>query len=57
MRLVRFYVEGVVCELALWIAASNPMPPEMFRDFLIEAIPAPLCSLLLETKPCRRKEH
>lgn len=57
MRLVRFYVEGVVCELALWIAASNPMPPEMLRDFLIEAIPAPLCSLLLETNPCRRKEH
>ncbi len=57
VRLVRFYVEGVVSELALWIAASNPMPPETFRDFLIEAVPAPLGSLLLETKPRKRKGY
>lgn len=57
VRLVRFYVEGVVSELALWIAASNPMPPETFRDFLIEAVPTPLGSLLLETKPRKRKGY
>ena len=47
VRLVRFYVEGIVSELALWIAAPSPMPPKKFRDFLIEAMPAPLCDLLL----------
>ena len=57
-RLVRFYVEGVVSELALWIAAPSPMPAKKFRDFLITAMPAPLCGLLLsasKSKPSRRR--
>ncbi|MBQ6140142.1 MAG: TetR family transcriptional regulator [Kiritimatiellae bacterium] len=54
-RLVRFYVEGVVSELALWIADAKPMSPEAFRDFLVEAMPAPLNKLLLENKPAKRK--
>ncbi len=57
VRLVRFYVEGVVSELAHWIAATHPIPPEAFRDFLIAAMPMPLCKLLLETKPRNRKDH
>jgi len=54
-RLVRFYVEGVVSELALWIADAKPMSPEAFRDFLVEAMPAPLNKLLLENKLAKRK--
>ena len=54
-RLVRFYVEGVVSELALWIADAKPMSPEAFRDFLVEAMPAPLNKLLLENKPAKER--
>lgn len=58
VRLVRFYVEGVVSELALWIASPSPMPAKKFRDFLIEAMPAPLCDLLLSaTKPHPQKRR
>ncbi len=53
-RHVRFYVEGVVSELALWIADAKPMSPEAFRDFLVEAMPAPLNKLLLENKPANK---
>ena len=54
-RLVRFYVEGIVSELALWIVDAKPMSPEAFRDFLVEAMPEPLNKLLLENKPAKRK--
>ncbi len=56
VRLVRFYVEGVVSELALWIADARPMSPEEFRDFLMEAIPAPLGKLLLEEPMTQKRK-
>lgn len=55
VRLVRFYVEGIVSELALWITDASPVQPEAFRDFLVEAMPAPLHKLLLENRPAKRK--
>lgn len=55
VRLVRFYVEGVVSELALWIASAKPMPPEAFRDFLVSAMPEPLRRLLLSAKDAKRR--
>ncbi|MCR5414041.1 MAG: TetR/AcrR family transcriptional regulator [Kiritimatiellae bacterium] len=46
VRLVRFYVEGTVSELAQWMADANPASAEDFRDFLMDAVPAPLKGLL-----------
>ena len=57
VRLVRFYVEGVVSELALWIASAKPMPPEAFRDFLVSAMPEPLRRLLLSAKDAKRRSR
>ena len=57
VRLVRFYVEGVVSELALWISSAKLMPPEAFRDFLVSAMPAPLRSLLLSAKDAKRRSR
>ena len=57
VRLVRFYVEGVVSELALWISSAKPMPPEAFRDVLVSAMPAPLRSLLFSAKDAKRRSR
>jgi len=55
-NLVRFYIEGVVCELATWCSTPNGASPEAFRDFLIEAMPAKLRNLLVnEKKTCKKK--
>ncbi len=46
VRLARFYMEGTVSELSRWMNDANTCPPEDFRDFLMDAMPAPLKGLL-----------
>ena len=47
-NLARFYIEGVVSELALWCSTPKGATPEAFRDFLIEAMPTKLRNLLVK---------
>jgi len=54
-NLVRFYIEGVVSELARWCSTPKGASPEELRDFLIEAMPAKLRDLLIKEKKNNRK--
>ncbi len=44
--LVRFYMEGIVSEVARWMEDANPMPTKAFRDHLLDAMPLQLHKFL-----------
>lgn len=53
LPLVRFYVEGIVCELARWLSAANPESRDVLAAHLLDAMPAALIRFF--SPPKRRK--
>ena len=57
LPLVRFYVEGIVCELARWLSAANPESRDVLAAHLLDAMPAALIRFFSPPKNTKRKRR